>query len=153
MNRRHLALLAVGAAAFAAAFPPNAHAWCAAMGGYSSFEEQARAEARKRSALVVRSDQQSLRTLGFYRGAVDGTEGPATSKAIASFRAAVGLGDGNDLDDDARRRLKACVQARQQPTRSPNAAGPTDACCAADKPECLKATIAQRRVRRRHSAR
>ena len=106
MKCRHVVLFAVGSAVFAAAFPPNAHAWCAAMGGYSSFEEQARAEARKRGALVVRSDQQSLRTLGFYRGAVDGTEGPATSKAIASFRAAVGLGEGNHLDDDARRRLK-----------------------------------------------
>jgi|APEBP8051073352_1049397.scaffolds.fasta_scaffold01498_9 hypothetical protein len=144
MNRRHVVLFAIGSAAFAAAFPPNAHAWCAAMGGYSSFEEQARAEARKRGALVVRSDQQSLRTLGFYRGAVDGTEGPATTKAIASFRTAVGLEDGNNLDDDARRRLGACVQERRKTTRDPNTAPPTDACCAADKPECLKAAVAQR---------
>ncbi|MBN8519866.1 MAG: hypothetical protein J5X22_21155 [Candidatus Accumulibacter sp.] len=144
MNRRHLVSFAFGFAAFAAAFPPDAHAWCAAMGGYSSFEEQARAEARKRRVQVIRSDQQSLQTLGFYRAAVDGTEGPATSRAIASFRVAVGLGDGNDLDDDARRRLNACVQARQKPTRSPNAVEPTDACCAADKPECLKAFVARR---------
>lgn len=113
------------------------------MGGYSSFEAQAGAKACESEALVIRRDQQSLRALGYYRGALEGVDGPATTQAIVTFRAANGLGESPELDDDARSRLDACVQARQAAATSPKTAT-TDPCCIAGNRECSKAVTATR---------
>ena len=80
-------------------------AWCQAMGGYPSFEAQARAEAaaqaradranakriRAEQRIQTKSDQTALKQLGYYNGSVDGISGSGTRIAIKEFQAMNGL--------------------------------------------------------------
>lgn len=132
------AILAVGLLA-----PAPSFAWCAAMGGYSSFEEQARAEARKQreaNRAQVRSDQQALYRLGYYQGPIDGQAGPETTAAITRFRVAVKLFGGDSLDDASRRALNNCVAALDRPSEAGKNSEIDDACCAAGARNCPAAT-------------
>lgn len=97
-------------------------AYCAAMGGFPSYEAQARAEAasrkadaeaRKTQSAQVMSDQQSLKDLGYYRGSVDGRVGPATIGAIRQFRSANNLDAGTTLDANCRKMIASGEAVRK----------------------------------------
>lgn len=60
--------------------------------------------------MTVLQKQCLLRYLGYDTGGVDGIEGPRTRAAAKAFRAAEGIGDGDDLEAA----LKAAV-AREKP--------------------------------------
>lgn len=106
---------------------PVVIAWCRAMGGYASFEAQARAEAQQRKTAArqadearrsaasaqVRTDQQLLKDLGYYRGRVDGRVGPATTTAISQFRVANNLGAGTTLDVSSRQVIASDTAVRK----------------------------------------
>jgi hypothetical protein len=103
-------------------------AWCSAMGGYPSFEAQARAQAAERASArrkadeaarraqsaQVMTDQQSLKDLGYYRGSVDGRTGPATIGAIRQFRSANKLGEGTTLDASSRQLITSGKAIRKE---------------------------------------
>ncbi len=103
-------------------------AWCQAMGGYPSYEAQARAQAAERASArrkadeaaskaqsaQVMTDQQSLKNLGYYRGTVDGRTGPATIGAIRQFRSANNLGDGTTLDASSRQLITSGKAVRKE---------------------------------------
>ncbi len=100
--------------------PGMAGAWCTAMGGYPSFEAQARAEARQRRAALAAStrqaaleerkqqkdrvvaDQTGLKKAGYYRGEVNGRPGSALRTAVSEFRKANGFTAGTTLDEKGR---------------------------------------------------
>ncbi len=89
---------------------PELLAWCRAMGGYSSYEAQARAQAREREKwerqrTQVRSDQTALKLLNYHKGKVDGYRGPATKTAIRNFQRENGLPITGNLDASSRRLL------------------------------------------------
>ena len=105
---------------FVLSAPPRLAAWCAAMGGFPSFEAKARYERAQREAAQerlrmnsagfssgvessrqIRSDQSRLKDLGYYRGDVDGMPGPLYQSSINAFREANGLGAGATLDAPA----------------------------------------------------
>lgn len=57
-------------------------------------ESSSRSQARSRSArtrLTVRQAQRALAAAGYYKGNVDGKEGPMTQKAVKEFQVANGL--------------------------------------------------------------
>jgi peptidoglycan hydrolase-like protein with peptidoglycan-binding domain len=103
-------------------------AWCNQMGGYPSFEAQARAqaaqresarrkadaEARRAQSAQVMKDQQSLKDLGYYRGTVDARVGPVTTGAIRQFRSANNLGAGTTLDANCRQLIASGKAVRKE---------------------------------------
>jgi peptidoglycan hydrolase-like protein with peptidoglycan-binding domain len=105
-------------------------AWCEAMGGYPSYEAQARAQARERAAAKrktdqeaarmqstqVRTDQQALSDLGYYRGKVDGRAGRATIVAVSDFRRENNLGAGTTLDASSRELIASGKAVRKPST-------------------------------------
>lgn len=109
--------------------PLLAAAYCPSMGGYASFEAQARAQASQRSMAMqssssfqirdremmpqsindsmrqseqIKADQWKLKALGYYRGDVDGRTSPQLDFSIANFRKAHGLGTGTTFDASSR---------------------------------------------------
>ncbi len=67
--------------------------------------EAERKAAREAQKQEVASDQQALKDLGYYSGAVNGRAGRAIEAAVAAFRAANGLGEGTTLDARSRQVL------------------------------------------------
>jgi hypothetical protein len=132
--------------------PAEVSAWCREMGGYSSFEAQARAQAAQRTAAgeaqiraretaaarirqvsqQIKADQWILKANGFYKGDVDGRASSAFEASIADFRKAHGLNTGTTFDAASRAVLtgdtvvtKATWEARSKaPAPSTDAAAP-----------------------------
>jgi peptidoglycan hydrolase-like protein with peptidoglycan-binding domain len=99
--------------------------------GYPSMEAMYRAraadarQARTEQSAQVRSDQQSLQGLGYYRGDVDGLMGPGTMSAIREFRAANSLGTGTTLDANCRQLIQSGKAVSKGSTTSAGKAGST----------------------------
>lgn len=119
--------------------PMLVSAYCPRMGGYPSYEAQARAQAAQRAqasaqsaqsvqqiasaqaqvrdrqaaasrefeqSRQIKSDQESLKRLGYYKGDIDGRPNAAFEASVTQFRKANGLIAGTTLDVTSREILK-----------------------------------------------
>ncbi|MBI3322694.1 MAG: peptidoglycan-binding protein [Candidatus Omnitrophica bacterium] len=78
----------------------------------ASAERQGTARAAK--PLSVRQTQRALSSAGFYKGPVDGKEGPQTKKAIREFQQAQGLKVDGIVGNSTRRALAKYLDEPQE---------------------------------------
>lgn len=78
--------------------------------------------------------QQELKTLGFYKGPVDGLMGPQTRQAIAAYQRRNGLSVTSKLDHDTMQRLSSVTNSGSTGSTSSGSAGSTSATGAGSSP-------------------
>jgi peptidoglycan hydrolase-like protein with peptidoglycan-binding domain len=71
-------------------------------GGMSVFAGVAQAQDQDHSAHTVREAQRTLQSDGYYKGAIDGVDGPMTMKAIREYQRANNLHVNGQLDRQTR---------------------------------------------------